>query len=232
LHTDEDSFNGECEWADAEDARPGELTDGMAISCDCVELGPGWWLDTYFGWYFVYDPEFVARSLAGDHSWVQPFLDANKRPKAKPGPAPNPPGLSHHLLPKEGRAHLKTEEVVARLRGEFAFFRAFPQQRPGESGAMIPTVMEQETPWAAIEAAVAGRDYTFSVVLADEMDTLTYLSFEVRPDDGIVIGCRDEQHQIAVGPLVERSARLLDYDVFVRSPLRDVAGPGAADDRR
>ena len=87
LHTDEDSFNGQCEWVDPEDARPGELTDGMAISCDCVRLGPGWWQDTYFGWYFVYDPELVARSLAGDHSWVQPFLDAKKRPKAEPGAA-------------------------------------------------------------------------------------------------------------------------------------------------
>jgi hypothetical protein len=76
LHTDDDSFNGVCEWVDPEDARPGELTDGMRISCDCVRLGPGWWLGTYFGWYFVYDPPLVARSLAGDHSWVPPFLES------------------------------------------------------------------------------------------------------------------------------------------------------------
>jgi hypothetical protein len=35
LHTVEDCFNGEREWVDPEDARPGELTDGMSISCDC-----------------------------------------------------------------------------------------------------------------------------------------------------------------------------------------------------
>jgi hypothetical protein len=29
----------------------------------------------YFGWYFVFDPALVARSLAGDHDWVGPFLD-------------------------------------------------------------------------------------------------------------------------------------------------------------
>ena len=74
LETDEDSFNGTCEWVDPEDARPDELTDGMAISCDCVRLGPGWWQDMYFGWYFVFDPALVARSLAGDHSWVEAFL--------------------------------------------------------------------------------------------------------------------------------------------------------------
>lgn len=74
LCTTEDSFNGECEWVDPEEARPDELTDGMSISCDCVRLGPGWWLDVYFRWFFVYDPRLVARSLAGDHSWVPPFL--------------------------------------------------------------------------------------------------------------------------------------------------------------
>ena len=76
LEIDEDSLNGECEWVDPEDARPGELTDGTAISCDCVRLGPGWFQDTYFGWYFVYEPGLVARSMAGDHSWVKGFLEA------------------------------------------------------------------------------------------------------------------------------------------------------------
>jgi hypothetical protein len=42
LEIDDGSLNGECEWVDPEDARPDELTNGMAISCDCVRLGPGW----------------------------------------------------------------------------------------------------------------------------------------------------------------------------------------------
>jgi len=79
LHTDEDSFNGECVWVDPEEARPGELTDAMSISCDCVRLGPGWWSDVYFGWYFIYDPKLVALALAGDHSWVEPFLRSESR---------------------------------------------------------------------------------------------------------------------------------------------------------
>ena len=28
----------------------------------------------YFGWYFVSYPVLVARSQAGDHSWVESFL--------------------------------------------------------------------------------------------------------------------------------------------------------------
>jgi hypothetical protein len=76
LATDEDCFNGVCDWADPADARPDELTDGMAIDCASVRLGPGWWQDMYFGWYFVFDPALVARSLTGDHAWVPAFLAA------------------------------------------------------------------------------------------------------------------------------------------------------------
>ena len=47
---EEGCLYGNCEWVDPEDARPGELTDGMAIGFDCLRLGPGWWQDAYFGW--------------------------------------------------------------------------------------------------------------------------------------------------------------------------------------
>ena len=41
LEVDEDGcFNGTCEWADPEEARPGELTDGMAIGFDCLRARP------------------------------------------------------------------------------------------------------------------------------------------------------------------------------------------------
>ena len=90
LHTDEDCFNGVCEWVDPEDARPGELTDEMSISCDCVRLGPGWWSDVYFGWYFVYDPKLVAQTIAGDHSWVKPFLKFESRFQLDVGPGSAP----------------------------------------------------------------------------------------------------------------------------------------------
>jgi hypothetical protein len=76
LATDEDCLNGLCDWVDPADVRPDELTDGLAISCDCVRVGPGWFQDLYFGWYFVFDAALVARSLAGDHSWVPSFLAA------------------------------------------------------------------------------------------------------------------------------------------------------------
>jgi hypothetical protein len=190
LHTDDDSFNGECEWVDPEHARPGELTDGMSISCDCVRLGSGWWQDTYFGWYFVYDQDLVARTLAGDHSWVQPFLDSNKPPKVEASQPP--PGLSHRLLPREAGRFLNTEEVVNRLRGEFPFFAASPHQSPDEQSC------------------------TFSVVLAEDPESMVYLNFEVRPNAEIVVRYRDEQHITAARSLLERCALLLDYDFLLQ----------------
>src|SRR4051794_28309451 len=68
LEIDDDGcLNGSCDRVDPEDARPGELTNGMAIGCDCIRPGPGRFQDTHFGWYFLYEPGLVARSLAGDH---------------------------------------------------------------------------------------------------------------------------------------------------------------------
>jgi hypothetical protein len=211
LHTDEDSFNGECEWVDPEDARPGELTDGMSISCDCVRLGPGWWQDMYFGWYFVYDPALVTRSLAGDHSWVKPFLDSMPLPPQPP--APDLRGRAHRLLPAPGRPFLRTEEVVKRLRGQFSFFAASPHQSPGALGVLIAKLIRENAPPAAMDAAVAGRDCTFSVVRSNDAESMDYLNFEVRPGDGILVTYRDEQHLVAVSSLLERCARLLEYDI-------------------
>ena len=94
LAPEECCLYGQCDWADPPEARPQELTDGEAIGCDCLELGPGWWWDAYFDWYFVYEPALVARSLAGDHAWVPGFLEAagaHIRATRRPEPPPRPP---------------------------------------------------------------------------------------------------------------------------------------------
>ncbi|MFO0955946.1 MAG: hypothetical protein U0800_00600 [Isosphaeraceae bacterium] len=91
LAADEACSYGECDWADPPEARPDELTDGMAISHpDCLTVGPGGIHDSSFDWYFVYDPPRVARSLAGDHGWVSGFLAAPDTPGAGPGAAAGP----------------------------------------------------------------------------------------------------------------------------------------------
>jgi hypothetical protein len=85
LALDECTLYGWCDWVDPPEARPGELSDGLAISYpDCLQLGPGWFVDGYFNWYMVYEPSLVARSLAGDHSWVPAFLKSAAPPKPEP----------------------------------------------------------------------------------------------------------------------------------------------------
>ena len=54
-----------------------------------MRLGPGWWYDAYFDWYYVYEPALVARSLSGDHSWVAAFLGTAPAQDAQPRAGPD-----------------------------------------------------------------------------------------------------------------------------------------------
>jgi hypothetical protein len=193
----------------------------MSISCDCVRLGPGWWQDLYFGWYFVYDPPLVARSLAGDHSWVPEFLES-VRPEAKP-PTPDLPRKAHRLQPPGGRPCHNIGEVLKRLRDEFGFFAAHPSQVSDDVRASIAKLLTQNAEPDLIDAAVAGRDCAFSVIASDSGETTDYLSFQVRHGEGILIVYHNEQHQSAVRSLVERCAGCLAYEVI----LQESTGDGA-----
>ncbi|MFO0959552.1 MAG: hypothetical protein U0800_19310 [Isosphaeraceae bacterium] len=62
------------DWLDRKDSWPDEITDEFFISEDCLTVGPGCWYDTYFGSWFLFDPERVARSLAGDDGWIPAYL--------------------------------------------------------------------------------------------------------------------------------------------------------------
>ena len=155
----------------------------MSISCDGVRLGPGWFQDLYFRWYFIHDPQLVSRAMAGDHSWVPAFLEANK---LEVKPPPRHGGPEQRLQPPAGRPFLRTRDVAKRLENQFPFFSAHPTQ---------------------------GEEPVFYVVLGNNPDDLDYLNFEVHPGAAIVLRSRDEQHQTAVQTLVERCARLLEYDV-------------------
>jgi len=97
LSVAEDQLDGSCDWLDAEDARPDELTDIWAISADLLDVGDTWWLDLYFDWYFVFTREFVERSARGDHSWVAGFLAAVVPNRTIPRPPPA--ADTTHLLP-------------------------------------------------------------------------------------------------------------------------------------
>lgn len=79
---------GMCEWKEAAENRPDELTDGLRIGSDLLDVGDDWWLDIYFDWYLIFTPSFVDRSLRGDHSWVDEFLHTTIRNRTIPRPPP------------------------------------------------------------------------------------------------------------------------------------------------
>jgi hypothetical protein len=114
---------------------------------------------------------------------------------------------------EQGRDYLDPKEVVERLRDEFSFCDADANQGSDDVGDMIGKLIELKAPQHLIDAAVGGRDRSFSVVVADEMDSDNCLSFIVQPDSGILIGYNSGQHEATVRPLVERCAQALDYEI-------------------
>ena len=98
LSTADDVLEGMCDWQASDDERPDELTDGVAIGSDLLDVGENWWLDMYFEWYFVFKPEFIERSSRGDHSWVPEFLHTITHNRTIPRPPPSDDMT--HLLPE------------------------------------------------------------------------------------------------------------------------------------
>lgn len=122
--------------------------------------------------------------------------------------------MSHRLCPPEGRAFLDPEEIVERLREEFAFCDADKDQGADDVGDIIAKLIELKAPQAIIDAVLAGRERSYSVTVADDMASEDYLNIIVRPDEGPLIGYHSAQHEAAVRSLVERCVRALDYELF------------------
>lgn len=123
--------------------------------------------------------------------------------------------MAHRLEPPQGRSYLDPREVVERLRDEFPDCEADADQGADDVGDLIAKLIELNAPQAIIDHAVAGRDRSFTVVVADDMASDDYLRFIVRPDEGIHIGYFSAQHEAAVQPLVERCAQALNYKVVL-----------------
>lgn len=73
-----DHVSGTNDWVDEE--RLDYLTDDFVIGYDLLEIGPVCWYDRYFQSWYVFDPEKVARSVAGDHTWVPSYLGLDRTP--------------------------------------------------------------------------------------------------------------------------------------------------------
>lgn len=62
------------DWIDPIDAWIDDIQEELSIGEGCLEVAPGWWFDCYFGSWFIFDPDMVAKSLARDDSWIGPYL--------------------------------------------------------------------------------------------------------------------------------------------------------------
>lgn len=92
LRVNEGAVEGICDWLDSDDSRPDELTDGLSIGCDLLDVGDDWWFDIYFGCYYVFSSDLVERSMKDDHAWVRDFLATTVRNRTVPRPPANAPG--------------------------------------------------------------------------------------------------------------------------------------------
>ena len=123
--------------------------------------------------------------------------------------------MSHRLCPPIGHSFLEPEEVVERMRDEFAFCNANAEEGADVVGDMIAKLIELKAPQAIIDDAIAGRERAISITVADDMASDDYLSFTVRPGEGPLIGYYSAQHEAATRNLLERCASALNYEIYL-----------------
>jgi|CXWL01.1.fsa_nt_gi hypothetical protein len=115
------------------------------------------------------------------------------------------------LAPYEGAEYLDTDDVVARLRGEFAHVQADRDLGYDHMGDVIAKLLVLQAPQEIIDQQLAIQDRTISVAVTDDSASDAYLSFFVKPDLPIVCCLNVGQEAEVVRPLVERCARALGY---------------------
>ena len=122
--------------------------------------------------------------------------------------------MAHRLAPRPGTPHLEPEKIAKLLSDEFAVCLVNREQGQDDVGDMLAAMIRMKAPQAMIDKVAAGRDRSLSITIADD-DTHedAYLSFMVRPDDGILIGYDSAQHEAAAQSLLERCAAALGYQI-------------------
>lgn len=123
--------------------------------------------------------------------------------------------MAHRLEPQDGRPYLEPETIVRRLREEFVYCDADAEQGSDSVGDMIAKLLELRAPQEIIDQAMAGRDRSVNVIIADDMASEDYLNFTVQPNVGPFIGYYSAQHEAATRPLLERCAEVLGYKIIL-----------------
>lgn len=121
--------------------------------------------------------------------------------------------MSHRLEPHPGKPYLDPDEVIDRLRAEFDDVQADRDEGEDGAGDLIAKLLELDAPQAIIDDAIARRDESYRVSIADGMTSEESLSFLVQRDEGPLIGYSSAEHEKALAPLVARCAAALNYRI-------------------
>lgn len=123
--------------------------------------------------------------------------------------------MAHELTPKPGQEYLLPEEILRRLRLAFKHVDA-SKSRAVESIQQSIQYMRQSGAFSdeEIERLRGVRDRAIDVIVADESPPgLAYLTVLIEPDEKLFFDYESQSHEKAAEPLLERIAKLLDYDL-------------------
>ena len=123
--------------------------------------------------------------------------------------------MSHRLELHEGHPYLEPDEIVERLREEFAYCEADREQGMDDVGDIIAKLIDLRAPQEIIDEQIAGRERSYRVTIADDSASDDDLSFIAQPGVGPLIGYYSAQHEQAMRPLLERRAAALNYRIVL-----------------
>jgi hypothetical protein len=127
--------------------------------------------------------------------------------------------MAHELTPKAGQQYLLPEEVLRRLRMTFKYVDASSSRAAESIEQSIKYMLDARQSGAPfsleeIEELRSIKDRSIEVVVADELEPgLAYLSVLIEPDDKLFFSYESGSHEDAAKPLLERIAKVLDYDL-------------------
>jgi hypothetical protein len=122
--------------------------------------------------------------------------------------------MAHRLVPRSGDPPLGPEEVVRRLRQEFAIVEDDREAGARHVDQMMAQFRRMNAPEEVIAAHRRMRDEATHVVVTDDPTSeVAYLSFTAMPGEGLFIGYHSRQHEDTAHPILERCAQALGYEI-------------------
>ena len=127
--------------------------------------------------------------------------------------------MAHKLMPDDGKPYLAPDEVVRRLRGEFAVVHIDAGQgREHVQGMIVKFIKMQTGGKAGCDAHIdrlqkAREDAVMVVIADDDRSEDGRLRFAVIPAEPIIVGYWSGRHQRLAEPLLKRCSAALGYPV-------------------